>query len=582
MPGEAPESRSAPPPPPDPAAEKERARRRELFAPAFARLVQSIQHRVRYPQGFKNWRKDERADFRRARYAVADTLVEAAAVLGGEPTLQLLVRPLSELSATAANGGGFDWREAEAALYCLRSVAKEAPPPTSQLLVNVLSALPTLPLVPEVQYTCVLVIGAHSDWIAKAAAGGTLSAELAGALLGHLLRVMEMEGSSETGNDARSAAALALKHVCDAGVTRISPAFLQPLLVVYRRVLDGDATEAQPAPSSSGGAQGISLESDDILTVVEAVSMAVMASADEATAAEGLRAIVGPIFQALEAILPQLPEHYQGGLPPPPPKPKLVHDQFQRLSSVLRCVHASKQPGAGALLAPDAWRLIERALRSCSEETVGEQVCRALKYVIRCSGARAAPLVAPLCQLLPVLFHQRRFACLVFAASELVKSFSALPEARPQLVSLLGAIFREAASFLVRPDDFKHAPEIADDVFLLANAALRIRPELVVSAENLDALLGMAATGMLVQHREASESALTFVLRALTPTSAPDHGPALAATVPKHGPRLARHFLAAAGGARGHAPPPRQPAAAPLAGAAGRGPHCCRRLCDGC
>lgn len=240
MPVEAPESRSSqalPPPPPDPSTDTERARRRGLFVPAFARLVESIQGRVRYPEDFANWRKDERADFRRARYAVADTLVEAAAVLGGEATLNLLVRPLSELSASTANGGSFDWREAEAALYCIRSVAKEAPPPTSQLLGNILRALPTLPLVPEVQYTCALVIGAHSDWISKAAACGTVPPELAGALLEHLMRVMEMGGSSETGNDARSAAALALKHVCDAGVTRISPAFLQPLLVVYRRVL---------------------------------------------------------------------------------------------------------------------------------------------------------------------------------------------------------------------------------------------------------------------------------------------------------------------------------------------------------
>lgn len=78
------------------------------------------------------------------------------------------------------------------------------------------------------------------------------------------MRVMEMAGNSETGNDARSAAALALKHICDAGVTRISPAFLQPLLVIYRRVLEGDATDTtEPAQS---GAPPISLEKDDILT----------------------------------------------------------------------------------------------------------------------------------------------------------------------------------------------------------------------------------------------------------------------------------------------------------------------------
>ena len=79
------------------------------------------------------------------------------------------------------------------------------------------------------------------------------------------MRVMEMAGNSETGNDARSAAALALKHICDAGVTRISPAFLQPLLLLYRRVLDGDATDT--AGPSQSGAAAISLDTDDTLTV---------------------------------------------------------------------------------------------------------------------------------------------------------------------------------------------------------------------------------------------------------------------------------------------------------------------------
>ena len=44
-------------------------------------------------------------------------------MLGGEQMLQLLTQPLS---AEAANGAGLNWRTAEAALYCVRSISRSA------------------------------------------------------------------------------------------------------------------------------------------------------------------------------------------------------------------------------------------------------------------------------------------------------------------------------------------------------------------------------------------------------------------------------------------------------------------------
>jgi hypothetical protein len=50
------------------------------FRPPFMKLVTLIRGRVRYPDDFDAWHKDEKLDFRRSRYAVADTLVDAAGV----------------------------------------------------------------------------------------------------------------------------------------------------------------------------------------------------------------------------------------------------------------------------------------------------------------------------------------------------------------------------------------------------------------------------------------------------------------------------------------------------------------------
>jgi transportin-3 len=52
--------------------------------------------------------------------AVADTIHDCAGVLSFGRCLGLLLEPLRQLSAAVAAGGAFDWRAAEAALYCVR------------------------------------------------------------------------------------------------------------------------------------------------------------------------------------------------------------------------------------------------------------------------------------------------------------------------------------------------------------------------------------------------------------------------------------------------------------------------------
>lgn len=105
-----------------PVTDDERQRRVALFTPTLERLVALIRGRVRFPDGFDGWHRDERQEFKRARMAVGDTLIDCALVLGGNHMLRLLVEPLLQLSTRMSSGAQlFDWRTAEAALYCIRS-----------------------------------------------------------------------------------------------------------------------------------------------------------------------------------------------------------------------------------------------------------------------------------------------------------------------------------------------------------------------------------------------------------------------------------------------------------------------------
>lgn len=72
----------------------EQSRRLELFRPAFEQLVGLIRGRVRFPDDFETWHHDERADFKRARIAVGDTLLDAAcARLAPLPASSCTARP---------------------------------------------------------------------------------------------------------------------------------------------------------------------------------------------------------------------------------------------------------------------------------------------------------------------------------------------------------------------------------------------------------------------------------------------------------------------------------------------------------
>lgn len=79
---------------------------------------------TRLPEGFQRMRSSEKADWRRYRHTWSDVLVDAAAAVGEQRALQLLLQPLAELSQASSQGREFDWRMAELALHCIRYVSQ--------------------------------------------------------------------------------------------------------------------------------------------------------------------------------------------------------------------------------------------------------------------------------------------------------------------------------------------------------------------------------------------------------------------------------------------------------------------------
>ena len=535
-----------------PGGDGERERRRALFAPAFAQLVRNVAGRVRYPDDYGAWSRDQRADFKRARHAVGDACLDAAGVLGGEATLGLLSEPLAALAAASAAGAPFDWRRAEAALFCVRCVAPAAPPPDSPLLPQLLAALATLPPVPEVRYTACHVISVYSPWVATAlAAGAPAAAPLLPQLLATLTGSLEGGGPADgsAAADARGAAAQALRHLARAAKGALLPA-LPALMALQARAIAAEDADDAPA-----GASPLILASDDVLDVTRAAAHVAAALPDGASLAGALDALLAPSLATLAQLLPADVAGAGAPPPPPPPAPPLSR-AFDRVAAAVRdFADASGTGGPPAGAAADAvaaaflqrvWPLLERALLRCGDETAGEHACRAVKHALRAAGAqRMAPLLPPLGALLAPLFSARRHACLLFAAGELAREFAANADAAQHLSALVATLLREAAAGFPTAAAFDAAPDVADDAFLLASRALKLLPGAVLESATLGALLDAAAPGSHVRHREACGSVLVFTGSLLRRRDASALA-ALSAALPPRGPRLAAALLGAA------------------------------------
>ncbi len=65
----------------------------------------SLRTPPRYPDSYESWDNHDKSDFKRMRHNVADSLGDAASVLGPQRTLQLLLEPLQALSSQVGGDG---------------------------------------------------------------------------------------------------------------------------------------------------------------------------------------------------------------------------------------------------------------------------------------------------------------------------------------------------------------------------------------------------------------------------------------------------------------------------------------------
>lgn len=502
------------------ATDVERERRLAIFRPTFELLVSLVSFRVTYPSGFENWRKDELADFKSTRYAVADMLLDAAAVLGGQETLRLLAQPLLQLAASARSGGSWDWRVAEASLYCIRAIAKAVPSSEDSFMPQVFMLLPQLPSQPQLIYTSSLTIAAFADWL-----GSTPSAPT---LLPSLLQLLTSALAAP--EDACAAAALALKHVCDA-CRKLLAGSADALLSVYQQAMSGNS--------------GFNLSSDDELQLVEGLSLMVSALPPERLV-PALDALCIPILTPLQQVVTAAQQ--AGSSQQFSSNQYSVH--IDRIANIFRY---GSEPEPLADVFQRMWPLLKAVFMQRATDTrTMERLCRACKYAVRNCGRALGGVMGSMLEEVQTRYQQHHHSCLLYLASEVIKVFGSDTACAGYLGTLISALFGHTITMLASIQDFTSQPDVADDCFLLASRCIRYCPHLLVPTTMLPPLVDCAMTGITIQHREACRSILTFfqdVLDLPTTFTGKHYRSAVDAVFLPRGATLTRVLVAALAGA---------------------------------
>ncbi|KAK3006901.1 hypothetical protein RJ639_015606, partial [Escallonia herrerae] len=503
------------------AIDAEKNRRLQIFRASYESLVSLVSFRVQYPQDYSGLTKEDQKDFKQTRYAVeepvnhllpdrvldqepwsfasaiivsgvmrryvfscfitglavADVLIDAALVLGGEVTLKILYMKLLEALGICGNNESSDWCPAEAALYCIRAISDYVSSTEAEVMPQIMALLPNLTHQPQLLQTVCLTVGAYSKWLDAASSG-----------LSFLPSVIDILVSGMSmSEDPAAAAASAFRNICDDCGKKFCGS-LDGLFQIYQRAMTGEGV--------------FKLSAEDSLNLVEALSM-VITELPSDQAKKALEALCLPAVTPLQEIINQGPVT----LGQKPAREITVH--IDRLANIFRYVN---HPEAVADAIQRLWPIFKAIfdLRAWDMRTM-ESLCRACKHAVRTSKRFMGITIGAILEEIQGLYKQHHQPCFLYLSSEVIKIYGSDPSCANYLKILIESLFNHTACLLTKIQDFTSRPDIADDCFLLASRCIRYCPQLLFPSVVFPSLVDCVMIGITVQHREASNSILSFL-----------------------------------------------------------------------
>ncbi|KAF5933439.1 hypothetical protein HYC85_029610 [Camellia sinensis] len=269
---------------------------------------------------------------------------------------------------------------------------------------------------------------------------------------------------------------------------------LDGLFNIYQRVIIGEGT--------------FKVSAEDSLHLVEALSV-VITELPSDHAKKALEVLCLPAVTPLQEIINQGPL-VLGQITA---RELTVH--IDRLANIFRYVN---YPEAVADAIQRLWPIFKAIfdLRAWDTRTM-ESLCRACKNAVRTSKRFMGITIGAMLEEIQGLYNQHHQPCFLYLSSEVIKIFGSDPSCADFLKIMIESLFSQTICLLTKIQawcqllDFTSRPDIADDCFLLASRCIRYCPHLFFPSAVFPSLVDCSLIGVTVQHREASNSILTFL-----------------------------------------------------------------------
>lgn len=438
-------------------------------------------------------------EFVRHRQDIAEGLGDCVLLVGADGILDKigaeLMRVTSADTSSAADG-------VEACLFALKAIADWVPDTEQRVLPHAMRLVPQLP----------------REWPATVRAGAALIGEYAkwlevhaGEFLGPLFRFLVAQLETTAGRNAVRAARAEAQYQNQ------------------RRPVGGNSNGPSVAAKSlkavCGACRAQLAAIPSVIDLRDQLGPTGVAQRDQQEVLEGLAQVVAASssYDALEAgfeklIQPPATALTAASQAEPLPDPKLVVNELDRLTSIVRCTtpdgklierDVRHRPHPVLTAVDRLWPVFEAlAERYRGNPNVIERLCRCYKHSMRSCRKLFEPMLKRMIEHLVRHFDASPLSSYVYASSICITEFGNDPSKERVLFEMLTAISRTVFSLFRTIDDFRERPDVVEEYFYLVSRYLDYCPDELVASALLASILQCGLVGLALEHREAQRGVL--------------------------------------------------------------------------
>ncbi|XP_075974870.1 transportin 3 [Anticarsia gemmatalis] len=440
----------------------------DAFKPHIERLLEALARHCQCEPDHTQL-PDEGDEFYEFRVKVMGLIKDVVFIVGSSSVFRQMF---------AALQADISWEQTEAALFVMQCVAKNTLPEEYTYVPMVVEAILSMPEGTHlaVRKTCILLLGELCEWIER-------HGECLEPCLQFLIRALQNK-------QLAYAAATALQNICKACRSQAS----SHVSSLMRAAAASDELALSPLASAA---------------LMRALASAIGRLPHDQLAVAMREAVALQINGLLE-VVKSGGEVRKGTASDPAVWLDRVAALFRDVDVTI-LASENNHPCVPALA--DAWPVLEQVLEKYgSDGRVMERWCRAVRFGVRCSGRRAAPLAPALAARLQRLYGRAPHSCVLYLASVLLDELHTDPAAVAPLVALLQDIMPRALHLLQQPGGLQDNPDTVDDLFRLCIRFLqRIPLEFLSSDSALNTVLQCATLACSLDHREANSSVMKFL-----------------------------------------------------------------------